>query len=119
MFLNISYKFFLFSLSFAHFFLLSCRRKLEETFKEENLSARQRNRRKRQAKLEGRLGNEDGRNAGLDLKTEANSAVSESKPDIILFASQVPGPGGWEVCQFSLKSRNFCSLNCSNLNPSS
>ena len=71
---------------------------------EENLSARERNRRKRQAKLEsgharGGSAAKNGRPVKPEVKVEENGApLTESQLDAINSSPvHPPGPSGWEV----------------------
>ena len=76
---------------------------MEELFEEENLSARQRNRRKHKAKLEasclGRPGGENGSLAKLEIKSDIDAATGlEVKPNnTLLFATEIPLDCRWEV----------------------
>ncbi len=72
---------------------------MEEILEEEGLSARERNRRKRLAKQEtARSGSaQNGRSAKLEVKSETQETVTESKPDNLLFDTQPAGTGAWEV----------------------
>ncbi len=73
--------------------------KMEEILEEEGLSARERNRRKRLAKQEtARSGSaQNGRSAKLEIKSEADATVTDSKPDALLFETQPAWEVGWEL----------------------
>jgi hypothetical protein len=72
---------------------------MEEILEEDGLSARERNRRKRLAKQETARGGsaQNGRSAKLEVKSETQETVTESKSDALLFETQPAGTGAWEV----------------------